>query len=109
MSEQKEDKDLNAFQDYLLNGEIDRAKVYLTLNGKNWQLFDQRKASYPTITKHGGSSVRQRLSGKIPDVTRILQGFPNHLTGCKAIKNPLSGNSGKHAKVAKVIKYYLGP
>ena len=29
MSEQKEDKDLTAFQDYLLNGEIDRAKRLL--------------------------------------------------------------------------------
>ena len=29
MSEQKEEKDLTAFQDYLLNGEIDRAKRLL--------------------------------------------------------------------------------
>ena len=59
----------------------------------------QAPTSSDLTNKHGGSSVRQRSSGKIQDVTRILQGFSNRLTGCKAIKSPLSGKSGTPAKV----------
>lgn len=50
MSEKKEDEDLTAFQDYLVNGEINCAKRYLPLNGKNWQIWSEDGQLSPITT-----------------------------------------------------------